>query len=186
MSVSLKLATLLLVISLLSGCDQNARGASLNSAANNDLIHLPQQVEITDASQAKLVIRTLGSPQRVGFKALYPDGTADEYLGAVANSGRGVMMPWIAKMNETVNSIAFRRDAELQKLLAAGKPIIISGTAESMEFRTTCGPVFSKFTPDAGKVYLVEFEFVPGGCTQNLYDISQPKQKVPLSEGEDK
>lgn len=173
----------MLVVSLLSGCDPNARGASLNAAANNDLIHLPKKVEITNASQAKLVIRTLGSPQRVGFKALYPDGEPDEYLGAVSNSGRGVVMPWIAKMNETVNSIVLRRDAELQKLLAVGKPIIISGAAESVEFRSTCGPVFSRFTPDTGKVYLVEFQFLSGGCTQNLYDISQAKQKTLISSG---
>lgn len=172
-----KLAALLPLIALLSACDPNARGASVSAVVNNDLIHLPKKVELTDESQAKLVIRTLGSPQRVGFRALYPDGRPDEYLGAVVNSGRGVVMPWIAKMNETVNSVAFRRDAELQKLLVAGKPIIISGSAESIEFRTTCGPVFSEFTPDAGKTYLVEFQFVPRGCTQSLYDMSQPKQK---------
>lgn len=181
MSVLPKTAAFMLLAVLLSGCDPNARGASVSAMANNDFIHLPQTVEITDASQAKLVIRTVGSPQRVGFKAFYPAGGDEEYLGAVVYSGRGVVMPWIAKMNETVNSIAFRRDAELQKLLAAGKPIIISGIAESMGFRTTCGPVFSKFTPEAGKVYLVEFQFAQGGCTQNLFDISQPKQKVLIS-----
>ncbi|UZE29697.1 hypothetical protein [Pseudomonas asplenii] len=48
-----------------------------------------------------------------------------------------------------------------------------------------CGSVGTTFVPLKGRTYLVEYALVDDGCRQQVYDITRPEQRIPVTLLED-
>jgi len=175
------LVTLTLAFAL-SGCHSNVRDSS--PSLLKDGVQLQQNTVAVDAQHAKVVMKASGSTIPVEFsirRADDPDRRMEE-LGTVVDSGRGKVFGWIAKLNEVGNSAVAKRFPQLETQADADKTIEVSGYANGPRTGVlhTCGPVSNSFTPERGKAYLVEFEFVGGSCEQHVYDVTQPEQRIPV------
>ncbi|MCX2545905.1 hypothetical protein [Pseudomonas sp. COW5] len=175
------LVTLTLAIAL-AGCHSNVRDSS--PSLLKDGVQLHQNTVAVDAQHAKVVMKATGSTIPVEFsirRADDPDRRM-ELLGTVVDSGRGQVFGWIAKLNEVGNSAVAKRFPQLETQADADKAIEVSGYASGPRTGVvhTCGPVSNSFTPERGKTYLVEFEFVGDGCEQRVYDVTQPEQRIPV------
>jgi hypothetical protein len=175
------LVTLTLAIAL-AGCHSNVRDSS--PSLLKDGVQLHQNTVAVDAQHAKVVMKATGSTIPVEFsirRADDPDRRM-ELLGTVVDSGRGQVFGWIAKLNEVGNSAVAKRFPQLETQADADKVFEVSGYASGPRTGVvhTCGPVSNSFTPERGKTYLVEFEFVGDGCEQRVYDITQPEQRIPV------
>ncbi|RIJ13293.1 hypothetical protein DXT77_00930 [Pseudomonas sp. 91RF] len=175
------LVTLTLAIAL-AGCHSNVRDSS--PSLLKDGVQLHQSTVAVDAQHAKVVMKATGSTIPVEFsirRADDPDRRM-ELLGTVVDSGRGQVFGWIAKLNEVGNSAVAKRFPQLETQADADKAIEVSGYASGPRTGVvhTCGPVSNSFTPERGKTYLVEFEFVGDGCEQRVYDVTLPEQRIPV------
>ncbi|MDI2590739.1 hypothetical protein NYP20_17685 [Pseudomonas sp. N3-W] len=176
---------ILLTLSLfliLPGCHSNVRDSS--PSLLKDGVQLHQNTVTVDPEHAKVIMKATGNTRAVEFsirRAADPDQRMEK-LGVVVNSGRGKVFGWIAKLNETANSAALKRFPQLETLADAGQVFLVSGYAGAGPHENTyiCGPLESTFTPEKGKVYQVEFEFVGDSCQQHVYDVTQPQQRIPV------
>ncbi len=89
---------------------------------------------------------------------------------------------WIAKLNETAHSATLKHFPQLEVQADPDQPFEVSGyaTGESINRGYRCGPISTIFTPEKGKVYLAELQFVGGGCELHAYDITQPQERIPV------
>jgi len=175
------LVTLALALAL-SGCHSNVRDSS--PSLLKDGIQLHQNTVAVDAQHAKVVMKASGSTMPVEFsirRADDPDRRM-ELLGTVVDSGRGKVFGWIAKLNEAANSATVKRFPQLEAQADADKVFEVSGYSHGyITGKTyTCGPLSSSFTPERGKAYLVEFQFIDDGCQQHVYDVTRPEQRIPV------
>ncbi|WP_454867696.1 hypothetical protein [Pseudomonas farris] len=178
--------TSLLMLSLiltLSGCKSNVRDSSPNLLS--DGIQLRQDKVTVDAQHAKVIMKASGNTFPVEFsirRAADPDQRMDAQ-GTVADTGRGKVFGWIAKVNETVHSVTLKHFPQLEVQADPDQPFEVSGYAsgESIGTGYRCGPLRSTFTPERSKVYLVEFQFVGDRCEQHVYDVTQPQERIPVA-----
>ncbi|WGS50000.1 hypothetical protein LFL96_00345 [Paraburkholderia sp. D15] len=107
-------------------------------------------------------------------------------VGRVFYSGRDVLLPWIAKMNESIQRGVSRSEASRERYVKPGTPIQIKGYSGSPsdegrpnpEF-SSCGPIVTAFTPEKAKTYLVEFVFNgTESCSQHVSDITNASKPV--------
>jgi hypothetical protein len=175
--------TLLLVLSsllTLQGCKPNVRDSSPTLV--NDGIQLHQNKVLVDTQHAKVIMKASGATYPVEFsirRAADPDQRMD-VQGTVADTGRGKVFGWIAKVNETVHSATLKHFPQLEVQADPDQPFEVSGYAsgESIGTGYRCGPLRSTFTPERSKVYLVEFQFVGDRCEQHVYDVTQPQERI--------
>ncbi|WP_447800308.1 hypothetical protein [Pseudomonas kilonensis] len=184
----MKKATLLIfgLILTLSGCKSNVRDSSPNLL--RDGIQFQQKKVVVDAQHAKVIMRATGNVVPVEFairRATDPDQRMD-VQGTVVDSGRGKVFGWIAKLNETAHSATLKHFPQLEVQADPDQPFEVSGcaTGESINRGYRCGPISTIFTPEKGKVYLAELQFVGGGCELHAYDITQPQERIPVVDSE--
>jgi hypothetical protein len=116
-----------------------------------------------------------------------------EHVGRVFDSGRGVLLPWIANLSEKANKRIGRTEVSRVRTVSANVPIQVKGysawadsSANALQTTTweqSCGPLVTTFTPEASKTYLVKFVFSgTSSCRQQVSDITNPQQPVPVTE----
>ncbi|PBJ25549.1 hypothetical protein BSG18_09850 [Pseudomonas ogarae] len=181
----MKKASLLMLslILTLPGCKSNVRDSS--PTVLNDGIQLHQNKVTVDAQHAKVIMKATGNVVPVEFairRATDPDRRMD-VQGTVVDSGRGKVFGWIAKLNETAHSATLKHFPQLEVQADPDQPFEVSGyaTGESINRGYRCGPISTIFTPEKGKVYLAELQFVGGGCELHAYDITQPQERIPVA-----
>lgn len=180
----MKKTTLLLLSFFLTlpGCKSNVRDSSPTLINNG--IQLQQNKVAVDGQHAKVIMKATGTVIPVEFsirRAADPDRRMD-VQGTVVDSGRGKVFGWIAKLNEVTHSATLKHFPQLEVQADPDQPFEVSGYAngESIRRGYRCGPVSSTFTPQKGKVYLAEFQFVGEGCELHVYDATQPQQRIPV------
>lgn len=181
----MKKTTLLLISFFLTlpGCKSNVRDSSPTLLNNG--IQLQQNKVAVDGQHAKVIMKALGATYPVEFsirRTADPDQRMD-VQGTVADTGRGKVFGWIAKVNETVHSATLKHFPQLEVQADADQPFQVLGYAsgESIGTGHRCGPLRSTFTPERSKVYLVEFQFVGDRCEQHVYDVTQPQERIPVA-----
>lgn len=180
----MKRIALLSLALTLCACQSNQRDSS--PSLLKDGIQLRQKIVTVDAEHAKVIMKASGGTNPVEF-AIRREGDPDprlETLGTVMDTGEGKVFNWIAKLNQTVASAGFKRFPQLEIQADPARKLTVSSTAGSqgngVYYR--CGPLMSTFSPQKGKVYLVEFQFKGERCGQEVYDVTQAGQRV-LVEG---
>lgn len=179
---------LLILSMLLAGCHSNIRDSS--PSLLKDGVQLQQKKVVADAEHAKVIMKATGFTYPVQFsvrRGADVDQRPD-VLGTVVDSGRGKVFGWIAKLNEVANSATVKRFPQLELQVDSGQLIEVMG--ESRVYNNVynafqqvvyaCGPMSSTFRPEKQKVYLVEFVIVGNGCEQHVYDVTHPKERVPV------
>ncbi|PHH39356.1 hypothetical protein CRX57_03955 [Pseudomonas putida] len=178
-----RVLVMLTLLLALPGCHSNVRDSS--PSLLKDGIQLHQDPVVVDSQHAKVIMKSSGGTYPVEFsirRADDPDRRM-EVLGTVVDSGRGKVFGWIAKLNEVANSATVKRFPQLEAQADAGKPFEVSGYSSSRVTAGiyTCGPLKNTFTPQQGKVYQVEFQFSGDLCEQHVYDVTQPRQRIPVA-----
>ncbi|NWD71473.1 hypothetical protein HX870_28115 [Pseudomonas gingeri] len=173
---------MLSLILILPGCKSNVRDSS--PSLIKDGVQLSQNKVTVDAQHAKVIMKASGATFPVEFsirRATDPDQRMD-VQGTVADTGRGKVFGWIAKLNETVHSATLKHFPQLEVQADVDQSFEVLGYAsgESIGSRYRCGPLRSTFTPQRSKVYLVEFQFVDDRCEQHVYDVTQPQARIPV------
>ncbi|WP_416772953.1 hypothetical protein ACMGT0_13225 [Pseudomonas sp. RHF3.3-3] len=176
-----KLLTLALVLAL-PACHSNVRDSSPSFA--KDGVQLGQKKVAVDAEHAKVILKSSGSTAPVEYsisRANDPDQRL-EVLGRVVDSGRGKVFGWIAKLNETSSSALLKNFPQLEVQADANQSLLVSGYGRSLGTANhyTCGPINTRFTPQSGKVYLVEFQYIEQRCELHVYDVTKPKERIPV------
>jgi len=149
-----------------------------------------RQLKSVPPGKSKLVLRSVGLPNAVQFAECESENGCEKYedIGLVANSGQGVLLPWIAKATGAANRALGGRKPYIVKLVEPdGRSIQIRGyssdsaSAAGTVSHSSCGPVFSTLTPQEGHAYVVEFQFVEDRCQQVVFDATDPDNMVPLT-----
>ncbi|MGR2710030.1 hypothetical protein K0P33_26565 [Pseudomonas sp. ArH3a] len=180
----MKRIALLTLALALCACQSNQRDSS--PSLLKDGIQLRQKTVAVDADHAKVVMKAYGGTAPVEF-SIRREGDADprmEILGTVMDTGEGRVFNWIAKLNQTVASAGLKRFPQLEIQADPGKQLTVSSTARESRpgIYSICGPVLSSFVPERAKVYLVEFQFKGEVCVQQVFDVTDPANRV-LVEG---
>lgn len=136
---------------------------------------------------SKLVLRSTGAPRPVEFSFCESIDSCEKRtnLGSVANSGQGVVYPWIARLNAKANG-AGNLKPYLQQLAMPGRTIAVrgfgtwsGGMGPGQGFVTgKCGPVYSTLTPQEGRAYVIEFQWENDTCRQAVFDATNPDDPV--------
>ncbi len=180
----MKRITLLSLVLALCACQSNERDSS--PSLLKDGIQLRQKTVAVDADHAKVVMKAYGGTAPVEFSVLREGDTDQrmETLGTVMDNGEGRVFNWIAKVNQTVASAALKRFPQLEIQADPGKKLLVSSTSKYSRpgIYSICGPLFSSFVPERAKVYLVEFQFKGSMCAQQVFDVTDPANRV-LVEG---
>ena len=176
----MKRIALLSLALALCACQSNQRDSS--PSLLKDGIQLRQKTVAVDAEHAKVIMKAYGGTAPVEF-SIRREGDPDERmetLGTVMDTGEGRVFNWIAKLNQTVASAGFKRFPQLEIQADPGKKLTVasSSTDSRPGIYAICGPLFSSFQPEKGKVYLVEFQFKPSSCAQQVFDITDPANRV--------
>ncbi|MEJ7805794.1 MAG: hypothetical protein WKG03_07735 [Telluria sp.] len=166
----------------LGGCayqDINPEAAAADEKANG--VHAA--LRGVDAGTAKLVFRASGA----GHAARYSVSTASEAcqgfepVGNVAYSGRGVLLPWIANMTERTRGAVLNTQTHISRTAQPGQSIQVRGMGNWQEgsglFSRSgnCGPLASRFTPVAGRAYLIDFVWRRDlSCSMVVTDSTDP------------
>lgn len=126
----------------------------------------------------KLIMKSTGMPMNVEYAINSSEVNCEnfEYVGMVRDSGRGVLLPWIANLTERLNKVP----TQLDSMVPADKKVQIrsywkwyDGTSKG-----SCGPLVTTFTPHASGTYLVEFVWEgTASCTSRVFDITNPSEK---------
>jgi hypothetical protein len=143
------------------------------------------------SGQSKLVLRSEGAPQPVEFSICNGELPCEPFVnvGSVANSGHGVVFPWIAKLSNKANRVVNYKPF-LEQLITPGKFIYVRGFSHWLDrrnpslFKGVCGPRTSGFIPQQGRAYLIEFVWEGDTCRQVLYDATNPDSPELLSESD--
>lgn len=164
---------------MLAGCHSNVSDAS--PSLLNDGIQVLQKTVTADAQHAKVIMKASRYTYPVEFsvrRAGDPDRRM-EVLGTVVDSGRGKVFGWTAKLNEAANSATLKHFPQLETQANADEPFEMSGRSNGMGTGNTysCGLLNSAFTPERGKVYRLEFQFVGQGCERHVYDVTRLGQR---------
>jgi len=134
---------------------------------------------------AKVVVRTAGTAFPAHFSISTAALSCQQFsdLGDVSFAGRGLVYPWIA------NAIQHGHRTEPFIVYEAkpGVPIQVRGygswaDGSGVGYRSGhCGPLVTKFTPQDGRAYTVDF--VWGGkpeCQLVVMDATDPDTPVPV------
>ena len=136
----------------------------------------------TSGADAILKFASTGAPMHVTFEMSTSEEDCDGFkrIGRVFDSGRGVLLPWIAKMTEGANRAVMGTRTEVTRKAAGNQPVQIRG--KSSWGGGSCGPITMKFIPEPSKSYLVEFAFAGNSaCSQRVFDITDSAQKIAVN-----
>jgi hypothetical protein len=141
----------------------------------------PQRTYVGKSNDAKLIVRSANMPMNVAFSVSSSTKSCEgfERIGTVRDSGRGVLLPWIANLTER----ASRVPVEQQAAIPAEQVIQVKGYGHWMDSggNGRCGPLVAKFSVDPGTTYLVEFVWAgTSACSMRVSDISVATEVRPV------
>lgn len=180
-------ATTLASVLALSGCAHRpkpprdpASRAARRPAADTDA---------ANPDRAKLVFTSSGMPMIVSYSisSAIPACEGFERVGAVFDSGRAVLLPWIARMTEKAHKTLLRTEVSRVRYVEPGVTLQVQGgsgeTDELIPRYWSCGPIVTTFTPEKGRTYSVNFDFQgTASCSQRVTDITDPAHPVPVGQ----
>ncbi|KVP65298.1 hypothetical protein [Burkholderia ubonensis] len=145
--------------------------------------------DAANPDRAKLVFTTSGMPMIVlySISTAIPACEGFEPVGKVFDSGRSVLLPWIARFTEKTHKL-LRAEISRQKYVEPGVTLQVQGgsgpTDELSPRYWSCGPIVTVFTPEKGRTYSVNFNFQgTASCSQRVTDITDPAHPVPVGQG---
>ncbi|MBS0309120.1 MAG: hypothetical protein JSS58_09130 [Proteobacteria bacterium] len=127
----------------------------------------------------KLVLKSTGMPMNVHYAVTSNEENPCENfedVGVVRDSGRGTLLPWIARLTEKLNKVPL----QLKSRVSSSKPIYVSGYGKWSDgaSKGSCGPIVTKFIPNESSTYLVEFVWEGmERCTSRVFDITKAGEK---------
>jgi tetratricopeptide (TPR) repeat protein len=126
---------------------------------------------------AKVVFTTSGMPMPVGFSTSTSDQacTGFQRVGTVFDSGRGVLLPSIARLTEKLNKAVMKSETSRTVDVQPGVQIQVKGLyGDDMDRHSdSCGPFVTSFVPEKGHTYHVNFAFNgTQSCSQSMTDIT--------------
>lgn len=190
---SLKNGVFILAICALNGCSNLGKSYSqidpehaLADMRNSNGYFSLQTVT---PGMAKLVMRSEGSPGNVQFSINTSSDDCKDFqtVGTTKYSGEGVLYPWIAKLTAQASrtpgflssDLTPEQSVIIRSYGASSGSISIPGHGTSTSWEK-CGPLFSRFTPIAGRAYLVRFEWSSDKCKQSVFDATNPDAPIPV------
>lgn len=184
---SIKIATLTIAVTLaLAGC-AHRHPASDGSIAKENKVRRTRTTTATAANSddAKLVFKSSGMPMQVMYWTSTAEQSCEAFqpVGRVFDSGRGVLLPGIARMTERLNKAVLKTETSRVRYLTPGQTIQIKGTSGSKDGEVTpgysCGPIVTALTPEKGHSYVVDFDFQgTQSCSQHVTDVTDPDHSV--------
>jgi hypothetical protein len=143
--------------------------------ANAAKVHEPKLIHENDPT---LILKSTGMPMNVEYSVNASEVSCENFekVGTVRDSGRSVLLPWIARLSEKMNKIP----TQLEKTVPAKTKIQVMGYGKWYDgtSRGSCGPLVTEFTPDASSSYLVEFVWAgTARCSSRVFDITDPLEK---------
>lgn len=140
---------------------------------------------------AQLLFKSRGEAMNVIFKTSTHEEPCEGMTQAAgvydAELLREKLLPFIAKMQQKARK-ATGIYPQVEQTVAANVPLQITSKSSwydkvgSMSSSGSCGPFANKFTPEAGRKYLVLFEFSGGSCGQSVKDITNAEEEpVPVT-----
>jgi hypothetical protein len=178
-----------IALSLLGGCayrDINPQAAAADERALDD------SLRVVTPGAAKLVLRSSGAGHAVVYSVSKASEPCQgfETVGNVAYSGRGVVFPWIARMNERTRSALFKTQPYIEHELDPRQGVRLKAVGNWQQANAprtlpistgSCGPLVTRFRPAAGHVYLVDFVWRDNlSCTQVITDATDPSTPQPV------
>lgn len=162
---SIRTSTLFALVTLLSAC------------AMPD----PPRNYTAQANDARLVLKSINMPMNVDYSVSSSTARCDgfEKVGTVRDSGRGTLLPGIAKMTNVFNKTPTQLDAKVP----VDKPVQVKGYGNWFDgaSKGACGPLVAKFSVDPSASYLVEFVWSGTvACTLRVSDVSDPAAVKPV------
>ncbi|KVX65066.1 hypothetical protein WT33_09280 [Burkholderia stagnalis] len=140
--------------------------------------------------RARLVFTTSGMPMVVSYSisSAIPACEGFERVGNVFDSGRAVLLPWIARMTEKTHKALMRAEISRERYVEPGVTLQVQGgsgvTDEPNPRDWSCGPIVTAFTPEKGRTYSVNFDFQgTASCSQRVTDITDPAHPVRVGRG---
>ncbi len=109
-----------------------------------------------------------------------------ERIGSVFDSGRDVLLPWIAHMTERMNKAIGHTEISRTIYVKPGVTVQVKGMSGT-EDRTmpgySCGPIVTAFTPEKGHSYLVDFDYQgTQSCSQRITDVTASDSPTPVGQ----
>lgn len=183
-------AALLLVATActLTACayrDINPEAAAADERANNG----DEALRFVEPGTAKLVLRARGAGYPAHFSVSASPQACQDFVpsGYVAYSGRGIVLPWIARMNERTRSAVTGQQPYLVHEAKPGVPLQVRGYGYIQDGHGRlarfghCGPAVVRFTPEQGHAYTVEFIWRSNAaCGLAVLDATAPDSPVPV------
>jgi hypothetical protein len=176
---------------LISGCVNQHRTASrtTDGSAASQLSTLDQKApRSSHPDDAKVVFRSKGMPMPVMYWTSDSVAQCEGFqpVGRIFYSGRDVLLPWIAKLTESVNKGVMGTEVSRERRLKPGVPIQVKGLMGASSDDglpnprySRCGPLVTAFTPQKARTYLVEFVFNgTRSCSQSVSDITDAAQPI--------
>jgi hypothetical protein len=133
----------------------------------------PPRNYVGKSNDAILVVRSTDMPMGVEFSVSASAKACDgfESIGVVRDSGRGVLLPWIARLTDRLSSAPVERRASIP----AGQVVQVKGYGSWRDSAGSgyCGPLVAKFPVVSGSTYLVEFVWKgTSACSIRVADTS--------------
>lgn len=173
----------------LTGCAHRRAAADQTAVRQQETrAQQPEGGNADDPNAAKLTFTSSGMPMIVAYsmsKSPRICSSSDfEPVGRVFDSGRKVLLPWIARLTELGNKGLLRTETVREQQVQPGVPIQVKGVfgAEVPDRRyDSCGPLVAAFTPELRHKYHVDFAFQGrSSCSQSLMDVTDPDHPVPV------
>jgi tetratricopeptide (TPR) repeat protein len=185
---SIKITALTVAAALaLAGCAH--RPPRDGAIAKKARVHRTRAATPVNPDDAKLVFKSSGMPMQVMYWTSTAEQSCEAFqpVGRVFDSGRRVLLPWIARMTEHVNKAVFKSVPSRVRYLTPGQTIQVKGTSGSKDGEVTpgysCGPIVTAFTPEKGRSYVVDFDFQgTQSCSQRVTDVTDPEHPAPVGQ----
>ncbi|QCP49948.1 hypothetical protein FAZ95_12630 [Trinickia violacea] len=166
-------------------------GAIAHAAKAPRTMLADEAIPASQADKAKLVFRSKGMPMSVMFWQSTSAQACGDFqpVGAVFDSGRGVLLPWIANLTEKLNRPLRKVETSRVQYVEPGTPVQVKALTKSVDQPTSmspvqtysCGPIVTSFNPEKAHAYLVEFDFQGmQSCSQHVTDITDAAHPVPV------
>jgi hypothetical protein len=185
-SATLFLAAAVCTLTACAYRDINPEAAAADERANNGYDALGS----VEPGTAKLVLRARGAGYPAHFSVSASSQVCRDFVpsGYVAYSGRGIVLPWIARMNERTRSGVTGQQPYLVHEAKPGVPLQVRGYGYIQDGHGGlarfghCGPAVVRFTPEQGRAYTVEFIWSGNAaCGLSVMDATAPDAPVPVS-----
>lgn len=92
----------------------------------------------------------------------------------IAGCAYGLPRSWLASTPEKIP------EKSRLALVPTGTVLRIKGYATATRGDASCGPLIATFQPEAGRSYVVDFEWIHRGCRMDVKDITEADHPEPV------